>query len=176
MWGDVGFVDTVWIVSTGSTSRPGLQEIQNLTIGRHFRLITFTEANVDACVLCAPGAATDAPPDPNMKKREGGARGWWCAQKRILPALAAVLRSQPALEFPAFLMLIDDDTAVNPQALLRHTAALDPGVPLYATKRCHFPLVTRCTGYPPTHPPPPPTTTHTYHHQQAERIASSASS
>jgi hypothetical protein len=43
--------------------------------------------------------------------RQNATPGWRCAQQRLLPILADVLRTAPVL--PEFLLLIDDDTYVN---------------------------------------------------------------
>ena len=43
----------------------------------------------------------------------GKPAGWWCAQKRMLAALAVLLRRNVTKEAPSFLLVVDDDTFVN---------------------------------------------------------------
>ena len=66
-------------------------------------------------------------------KRTNATKGWWCAQQRLMAALADVLRSSPRL--PEFLLIIDDDTYVNVRALRRYLHRRDPERRLYAGDR-----------------------------------------
>jgi uncharacterized membrane protein YgcG len=77
---------------------------------------------------------------PPASLRENATVGWWCAQQRLLAALADVLRTAPIL--PEFLLVIDDDTFVNVRALRRYLHTRSPSALLYAgDKHAGFPFL-----------------------------------
>lgn len=80
------------------------------------------------------GRVGDAAP-AGLGKRNNAAAGWWCAQKRLIGAVARLLgnnRNDSLL--PAFLLVIDDDTFVNVNLLVSTLRGLDPERKLYGGK------------------------------------------
>ena len=63
-------------------------------------------------------------------KRLSAPKGWWCAQKRLVAALAQFLEKHSDNDLPSFLFICDDDTFVNVDNLAKELSRLDPNVPL----------------------------------------------
>lgn len=84
------------------------------------------------------GSFEDRMPPASM--RNNATKGWWCAQQRLMAALADVLRTAPML--PEFLLIIDDDTFVNVRALRRYVHTKSPDRMIYAgDKHAGFPFL-----------------------------------
>eukprot|EP00040_Diaphanoeca_grandis_P026914 m.151806 g.151806 ORF g.151806 m.151806 type:complete len:359 (+) comp30781_c0_seq1:423-1499(+) len=113
----------VWVLSIGTTLKPEHQEAQRQTIGKHFKLIAHTEDTVPKCELCEIGDGIDFRYSAKYMSRKP--EGWWCAQKRGLLALQKVFENH-AGELPEFLLIIDDDTFVNYNALIHYVRPIDP--------------------------------------------------
>jgi len=56
-------------------------------------------------------------------------RAWWCAQQLPLAALAMHLRQAPPRSLPKYVLIIDDDTVLNPCRLKDLVARLGPDQP-----------------------------------------------
>ena len=103
-----------------SSSRRAFLRMQAARLGKYVTLYEFTEANTPECVVCNETHRNEevGHPDGLQSKRNYETRGWWCAQKRPLLAAYEVLkRIEHIVDIPDFLMMIDDDTIVNPRAL-----------------------------------------------------------
>ena len=84
------------------------------------------------------GSFEDRMPPASM--RNNATKGWWCAQQRLMAALADVLRTAPML--PEFLLIIDDDTFVNVRALRHYVHTKSPDRMIYAgDKHAGFPFL-----------------------------------
>lgn len=104
------------VISIGSTSRQELSHTQAANLGNYVKIYQFSEANVAECLLCDPKHKGIPHPElGNSRRRATHSSGWWCAQKRPLMAVYEVLKH--INQIPDLLMLIDDDTFVNPVAL-----------------------------------------------------------
>lgn len=115
----------VVILSIGSVERKSYQKLQNSTLGSIFEILFFTEINTESCIVC-----NDSNPYP-IKEHEAWLHkplGWWCAQKRPLSAVVQFLDNNSV---PDFLLVVDDDTAINPKHLLQFVSTLEPSKPVY---------------------------------------------
>lgn len=108
------------VLVIGSTTRPALLAVARGFLATRVPTHVFTEANTDACVLCADRSTWQ---DSSRYDTFGAAEGvriwsnrpdgWWCAQSRPSSALAAFLASRTSAQLPRFLLIVDDDTWVS---------------------------------------------------------------
>ena len=102
------------VISIGSTSRQDLLQVQAAKLGKYVTIHPFSEVNVPKCFVCNHTHEGETHPD-GLIGRSHESHSWWCAQKRPLLAAYEVLKH--AKQLPDFLLVIDDDTFVNPVAL-----------------------------------------------------------
>ena len=135
------------VVSVGSIERPEYLEVQRATIGSLVSFRGYTEQDVPNCVVCdgeaVRGNATGGQYDrlfhglERQRDQEqiffSKPTGWWCAQKRNLPALRLAL--QHLTTVPEFLFMIDDDTFVHVPHLIEKLNWIDTSKPVFWSKR-----------------------------------------
>lgn len=116
------------VLSIGDSKNPELMEAQRRTLGEHVALRHFTADNVtpNCTGLCDP-MQTHVACEAWLDQPEG----WWCAQKLPLAALAMVLRATPTIRLPYFILIIDDDTVVNPCMLKKFLLDEEQGMGRY---------------------------------------------
>eukprot|EP00040_Diaphanoeca_grandis_P021045 m.112010 g.112010 ORF g.112010 m.112010 type:complete len:393 (+) comp28161_c0_seq1:208-1386(+) len=137
--------DRLWLISIGSSSRQQLQGIQSATIGKHYKIIKHTEETLPTCDVCPVGTGLPYPETMGIyennrmanKEDKVYTEGWWCAQKRVLLALDNLLESTPTSDLPPFLMIIDDDTFVNPQMLSKFLDKQNESKPFFTGDIMH---------------------------------------
>jgi len=110
--------DRLLVVSIGSLQRPEYLETQRATIGSLVSFRGYTEADIPTCILCDTQAVrSDVTGGQYDRLFHGLERhrdqediffdkpaGWWCAQKRNLPAIRLALQHQATL--PDFMLMI----------------------------------------------------------------------
>lgn len=101
------------LLSIGSESRPGPQKAQREKLGGWVELIHYTEVNVPPCVVCNASTHKGAKHPVLYSSRMHEPAGWWCAQKRPVAALYDALQKLGD-NLPRALIIVDDDTFVNP--------------------------------------------------------------
>lgn len=135
------------ILMIGSQSRLPYLTIANDTLGRIFKVYAFTEAGSLPCNLCErlevySHTTTNASKinkwNRVVKPWWGKPDEWWCAQERPIAALKTYLNMQVGKGLPEFLLVIDDDTWVNPNAIWNLTQFHNPSKPLYTGYRYAF--------------------------------------
>ncbi len=139
--------DRLLVVSIGSLQRPEYLETQRATIGSLVSFRGYTEADIPTCILCDTQAVrSDVTGGQYDRLFHGLERhrdqediffdkpaGWWCAQKRNLPAVRLALQHQATL--PDFMLMIDDDTFVNVPRLVEKLKFIDTSKPVFWSKR-----------------------------------------
>jgi hypothetical protein len=83
-------------------------------------------------VLSNPGSLRRKEGATPASLRSNATQDWWCAQQRLLAALADALRSQPEYDWT---LIVDDDTYVNVRGLRRLLRTLEPETPAYIGDR-----------------------------------------
>ena len=132
------------VVSVGSVDRPEYLEVQRATIGSLVSFKGYTEHDVPTCIVCdAEAVRSNATYDRLFHGLErhrdqeqfflSKPNGWWCAQKRNLPALRLALQHLATL--PEFLFMIDDDTYVHVPHLIEKLKWIDTSKPVFWSKR-----------------------------------------
>lgn len=135
------------VVSIGSLERPEYLEAQRATLGSLVSFKGYTEHDIPNCVVCdrqavksnVTGGQYDRLFHGLERQRDqeeiffGKSTGWWCAQKRNLPALRLALQHLATL--PDFLFMIDDDTFVHVPHLIEKLKWIDTSKPVFWSKR-----------------------------------------
>jgi len=142
---DVVLNDRVWLISIGSSSRPKHHAVQTATIAKHFKLIKYTEDLLPPCHVCEVGTGLHYPKTMALehdrianKLDKTYSPGWWCAQKRVLLALNHFFGSvKSSADLPDFVMVMDDDTFVNPHILTKFLSKHDPDTMLFTGDIMH---------------------------------------
>ena len=102
---------SVLLVSTASSDRKEFALTQAEVFGKYFRFAVVSEEDDPECTFCGEGG----PFFSKLNPFGGRSVGWFCAAQRQLKAL----RTAALLSAGGWVVLIDDDTAVNPTALMR---------------------------------------------------------
>ena len=135
------------VVSIGSLQRPEYLETQRATIGSLVSFRGYTEADIPTCILCDTKVVRSKVTGGQYDRLFHGLErhrdqediffdkpaGWWCAQKRNLPAIRLALQHQATL--PDFMLMIDDDTFVNVPRLVEKLKFIDTSKPVFWSKR-----------------------------------------
>lgn len=132
------------IVSIGSLERPEYLEAQRATIGALVSFKGYTEHDIPSCVVCDSKAVMSTSQYDRLfhgleRQRDqeevffSKPLGWWCAQKRNLPALRLALQHITTL--PEFLLMIDDDTFVHTPNLIEKLKWIDISKPVFWARR-----------------------------------------
>lgn len=135
------------VVSIGSLQRPEYLEAQRATIGTLVSFKGYTEQDIPTCVVCDSKAVRSNITGGHYDRLFHGLErqrdqedlffskpaGWWCAQKRNLPALRLALQHLTTL--PEFLLMIDDDTFVHVPHLVEKLKWIDTSKPVFWSKR-----------------------------------------
>jgi hypothetical protein len=135
------------VVSIGSLQRPEYLETQRATIGSLVSFRGYTEADIPTCIVCDTKAVRSNVTGGQYDRLFHGlerhrdqediffekSAGWWCAQKRNLPAVRLALQHQATL--PDFMLMIDDDTFVNVPRLVEKLKFIDTSKPVFWSKR-----------------------------------------
>ncbi|KAL3144562.1 hypothetical protein ABBQ32_004292 [Trebouxia sp. C0010 RCD-2024] len=132
------------VVSVGSLERPEYLNTQRATIGALVSFKGYTEHDIPDCIVCDGKAVTSSEQYDRLfhgleRQRDqeevffSKPLGWWCAQKRNLPALRLALQHMPTL--PEFLFVIDDDTFVHVPHLIEKLKWIDTSKPVFWAKR-----------------------------------------
>ena len=132
------------IVSVGSLERPEYLETQRATIGALVPFKGYTERDVPNCIVCDSKAVNSGGQYDRLfhgleRQRDqeevffSKPTGWWCAQKRNLPALRLALQHRTTL--PEFLFMVDDDTYVHVPHLIEKLKWVDTSKPVFWSKR-----------------------------------------
>ena len=139
--------DRLLIVSVGTLQRPEYLETQRVTIGSLVSFKGYTEADIPTCVVCDSKAVRSNITGGHYDRLYHGLErhrdqediffekptGWWCAQKRNLPAVRLALQHQATL--PEFMFVIDDDTFVDVPHLIDKLNFIDTSEPVFWSKR-----------------------------------------
>ena len=107
---------SVLIVSISSVHNKNRVDAQLQAFGKYFLFYALTEEDYPKCTLCG-----DMPGFYDKRKPWDMDIGWRCAQQRHMQAIN--LYAQSKID-DGWLVIIDDDTAVNPMALLEVIAKL----------------------------------------------------
>lgn len=139
--------DRLLVVSVGSLARPEYLEAQRTTIGSLVSFRGYTEADIPTCIVCDTTVVRSNITGVQYDRLFHGLdrhrdqediffekpAGWWCAQKRNLPAVRLALQHQATL--PEFMLVIDDDTFVHIPRLIEKLNFIDTSKPVFWSKR-----------------------------------------
>ena len=114
------------LISIGTVARKDVHSAYLRASFRHVYLYNERTPGVEKCILCRSKSIGCHPTNDAWFWKSDG---WWCAQKRPLAALVNYLKSTKLL--PDWLLVVDDDTFINPISLHILLRSLSPSNFIY---------------------------------------------